>query len=380
MKQKRFTLLFVFIFLIIASASAFAHPGRTDSKGGHYDRQNGGYHYHHGYSAHQHPNGVCPYETEDSYYVQDDDYVFDNKKDKSSFDFLVKLSSDFTWHTSDIVHIILITVSLIIACRLILFEPRTGFWVNYKYGYANANLAGMIVISLICYGFSLSVIFPYDLKGLDFLGSWFLNGIIVLFFVLLCIAAPICIGVVSFISDRIDKKYLSSSVTLYLQSLKWPVNNDFLDTNTILYAINQKLEQINHCYYNTPKYYFIEIPSDLIEKILAAKSNEEIINYTQSIKEYVIACSRRGNCRRETVNFFNTLDYLQHKQDFILNILSPQRIKRKKITSQSSKQLSLYDLDYSPKPETKSERIKLRNFRHVERKRRRKKVTKERRS
>ena len=34
----------------------------TDSNGGHYDRQNGGYHYHHGYPAHDHPNGVCPYE------------------------------------------------------------------------------------------------------------------------------------------------------------------------------------------------------------------------------------------------------------------------------------------------------------------------------
>lgn len=40
----------------------FAHSGRTDSSGGHHDRSTGEYHYHHGYSAHQHPNGICPYE------------------------------------------------------------------------------------------------------------------------------------------------------------------------------------------------------------------------------------------------------------------------------------------------------------------------------
>ena len=38
-----------------------AHSGGTDSSGGHTDHSTGEYHYHHGYSAHQHPNGVCPY-------------------------------------------------------------------------------------------------------------------------------------------------------------------------------------------------------------------------------------------------------------------------------------------------------------------------------
>lgn len=44
-----------------------AHGGRTDAQGGHKDNANasglGSYHYHHGYEAHLHPNGVCPYET-----------------------------------------------------------------------------------------------------------------------------------------------------------------------------------------------------------------------------------------------------------------------------------------------------------------------------
>ena len=53
------------VLMFLLSISAFAHPGRTDSQGGHRDSSTGTYHYHHGYSAHQHPNGVCPYDFDD---------------------------------------------------------------------------------------------------------------------------------------------------------------------------------------------------------------------------------------------------------------------------------------------------------------------------
>lgn len=46
---------------LLLSLPVSAHSGRTDSKGGHYNRDTGEYHYHHGQPAHQHPNGVCPY-------------------------------------------------------------------------------------------------------------------------------------------------------------------------------------------------------------------------------------------------------------------------------------------------------------------------------
>lgn len=62
MKQK-FLLLLLILFLPVA---AFAHSGGTDAKGGHYNHSTGEYHYHHGYSAHQHPNGVCPYEKKET--------------------------------------------------------------------------------------------------------------------------------------------------------------------------------------------------------------------------------------------------------------------------------------------------------------------------
>lgn len=65
--MKKIISLFAVIGIVALSLiSAFAHSGRTDSNGGHYDRSTGEYHYHHGYSAHQHPNGVCPYR-DDSY-------------------------------------------------------------------------------------------------------------------------------------------------------------------------------------------------------------------------------------------------------------------------------------------------------------------------
>lgn len=57
------TILFILVFCF--AFSALAHSGRTDSSGGHYDRSTGEYHYHHGYPAHDHIGGVCPYDYDD---------------------------------------------------------------------------------------------------------------------------------------------------------------------------------------------------------------------------------------------------------------------------------------------------------------------------
>lgn len=62
--------LFLVLVVILSQmngVTAFGHRGRTDSNGGHRDNKNvsglGSYHYHHGYSAHLHPNGICPYDS-----------------------------------------------------------------------------------------------------------------------------------------------------------------------------------------------------------------------------------------------------------------------------------------------------------------------------
>lgn len=60
--KKTFSVLFCLLLLFV---SASAHAGRTDAAGGHWDRSSGTYHYHHGYPAHQHTNGICPYDYDD---------------------------------------------------------------------------------------------------------------------------------------------------------------------------------------------------------------------------------------------------------------------------------------------------------------------------
>ncbi len=54
--------LAIFAIALMMNLNAAAHSGRTDSQGGHNDHINGGYHFHHGESPHQHPNGICPFE------------------------------------------------------------------------------------------------------------------------------------------------------------------------------------------------------------------------------------------------------------------------------------------------------------------------------
>lgn len=73
-RKPKAALIIVAILIIVGIVciiSAFAHPGKTDSAGGHRDNKNtsglGGYHYHcGGYPAHLHTNGTCPYKTPSS--------------------------------------------------------------------------------------------------------------------------------------------------------------------------------------------------------------------------------------------------------------------------------------------------------------------------
>ena len=52
--------------LLLSPSSVLAHPGRTDIYGGHYNDETGEYHYHHGFPAHQHIDGECPYDFVDA--------------------------------------------------------------------------------------------------------------------------------------------------------------------------------------------------------------------------------------------------------------------------------------------------------------------------
>ena len=70
--MKRIAVLLVAVSMIVTlPIVALAHPGRTDSSGGHTDHSTGEYHYHHGYPAHDHYDidgdgrPDCPYNFQD---------------------------------------------------------------------------------------------------------------------------------------------------------------------------------------------------------------------------------------------------------------------------------------------------------------------------
>lgn len=70
--MKKVLAILTMLLVLFVPALTLAHSGRTDSSGGHRDNRNasglGSYHYHHGYPAHLHTGGVCPYTQSNSVY------------------------------------------------------------------------------------------------------------------------------------------------------------------------------------------------------------------------------------------------------------------------------------------------------------------------
>lgn len=70
MRVKKY-ILFPLCICLLLCLTVSAHPGRTDSSGGHTDHSTGEYHYHHGYEAHSHYDMDgdgdldCPYDFDD---------------------------------------------------------------------------------------------------------------------------------------------------------------------------------------------------------------------------------------------------------------------------------------------------------------------------
>lgn len=86
MKKRALIFFAILSCIVLLTTVVSAHSGRTDSNGGHYDHSTGKYHYHHGYSAHQHydmdGDGVkdCPHDFEDkTKYNNNNEYNLNNK-------------------------------------------------------------------------------------------------------------------------------------------------------------------------------------------------------------------------------------------------------------------------------------------------------------
>lgn len=135
--MKKIVLLVV---LLCLTCTAHAHPGSTDYKGGHIDRNTGEYHYHHGYSAHQHTDAVCPYDFDDK---TDRSYNSSSglsssavrssqpAKSKSVFDYFMSalywLSEAFMWILT-YGGVLIIPIFLVIICLLTVFFKIKDFF------------------------------------------------------------------------------------------------------------------------------------------------------------------------------------------------------------------------------------------------------------
>ena len=82
--KRLLSLSLILIVLCLSCIQASAHSGKTDASGGHYDSSTGEYHYHHGYPAHQHTNGKCPYDYKDKTDHSSGISPGGNNKDQSS--------------------------------------------------------------------------------------------------------------------------------------------------------------------------------------------------------------------------------------------------------------------------------------------------------
>ena len=81
--------MLIIVFLVSVPLSVFAHSGGTDENGGHFDASTGEYHYHHGYPAHDHADGECPYD-----FVDNVDHDHGETSDSSSISTPTKHSNN----------------------------------------------------------------------------------------------------------------------------------------------------------------------------------------------------------------------------------------------------------------------------------------------
>ena len=104
--------------MAVLSSVTVLHSGRTDGNGGHYNRSTGEYHYHHGYSAHDHydinGDGIidCPYTFKDNTSNKSSTSKSESKENHTS------TSSDNKKFGR-----VLETIDTILACTTILFAP-----------------------------------------------------------------------------------------------------------------------------------------------------------------------------------------------------------------------------------------------------------------
>lgn len=128
MKKHPLSWLAPFAIVLIISVlrtDVYAHPGKTDSSGGHTDHSTGDYHYHHGYSAHDHydmdgdGDVDCPYD-------------FDDRTESNSGTPLSRSNSSSNYSSYDYIPVETVTVY---KDREVIKEvPYTPTWIKWSLG------------------------------------------------------------------------------------------------------------------------------------------------------------------------------------------------------------------------------------------------------
>ena len=123
MKKRLILVCVVAIFSLLFTIFASAHSGKTDSNGGHYNHSTGEYHYHHGYSAHQHydmnGDGVrdCPYEFKDKTNhsnTSNNNYTSNNDKIEVNKNIISELSNELSFGEVLLIILKIIGISLML--------------------------------------------------------------------------------------------------------------------------------------------------------------------------------------------------------------------------------------------------------------------------
>lgn len=128
------------ILLSLLTISAFAHAGRTDEQGGHFDNEAQEYHYHHGYPAHQHEDGECPYNFVDN----EDKKETKSANNKTTFDWdaikeknkeipdnsIKKNSNNKKIHVISVLIIIAISLKVFLLIRKKIRRKKTLYYLS----------------------------------------------------------------------------------------------------------------------------------------------------------------------------------------------------------------------------------------------------------
>lgn len=136
----------ILIITVVCFISASAHPGRTDSNGGHWNHDTGEYHYHDGSSS-----GKAHTNTEKS-------------DEQDFFLWFVKTSPSYNWELSDIIHLIITFV--VIGFLIYVFSSERSIVFTIAF----------IILALSAIVFSISLNFSEPSKE-SFFDAW-LSGVI----------------------------------------------------------------------------------------------------------------------------------------------------------------------------------------------------------